>query len=121
MASSGFRGIRTAILLGFLAVGAGCMTTPAAPAPQSPETSTLPAQAFEAGVELPPGPGRELLVTACLVCHELTAIELFKGFYTRDDWRSLIVTMRANGAEVDDADIDVLAGYLGVNFGQSSP
>ena len=108
---------------------AGCLTVPAAPmptgpempAPPGPEMLVPPVQAFQAGVELPAGQGRDVLVSACLGCHELTALELFRGFYTRDSWRSLIVTMRANGAQVDDADVEMIADYLAEHFGQGSP
>ena len=66
---------------------------------------------------LPDGEGREILVRECLNCHELDALELFKGFYTQDRWRSLVITMRENGAQVDDAQVDVLAEYLAQHFG----
>jgi mono/diheme cytochrome c family protein len=94
---------------------------PATPVPSSPAMSAPPVQAFEAGVELPAGQGREILVSACLGCHELTALELFRGFYTRDSWRSLVVTMRANGAQLADADVDLLADYLAEHFGRDFP
>jgi len=66
---------------------------------------------------LPAGEGRELLISECLNCHELSALELFQDFYTADRWRSLVITMRANGAEVDDAEVEVLARYLAQHFG----
>jgi len=73
--------------------------------------------AVEAGVELPEGPGREILVASCLSCHQLGGLALFKGYYTRDLWRSLVVTMTAYGAEVDGAEVEVLADYLEQHFG----
>lgn len=76
-----------------------------------------PATAFEPGVELPPGQGRDILYGACLGCHELTALSLFKGFYTRDSWHALVVTMQQNGADVTDDDIEVLSDYLTLHFG----
>jgi mono/diheme cytochrome c family protein len=72
---------------------------------------------FEAGVDLPEGTGREILVASCLSCHGLEALPLFKGFYTRDSWRTLVVTMQAHGAQVDAAEIEVLADYLAQYFG----
>jgi len=66
---------------------------------------------------LPPGEGRVVLERECLKCHELDAIELFSGFYNRDRWRSLVLTMRANGANVDDAEVEVLAAYLARYYG----
>jgi hypothetical protein len=66
---------------------------------------------------LPAGAGRDILVTECLNCHELDALELFKDFYNKERWRSLVVTMRENGAQVDDTQVDTLAEYLALHFG----
>jgi len=71
----------------------------------------------EAGVVLPPGAGRPLLERECLNCHELDALALFSNFYDRDLWRSLVMTMRGNGAKLDDAEVEVIAEYLARNFG----
>jgi hypothetical protein len=92
-------------VLGLLACGA-CAT-------QAPK----PAPAYDAGVELPEGRGREILVGSCLACHDLGGLALFKGFYTRDSWRDLVLTMRENGAQVDGAEVEVLADYLEQHFG----
>lgn len=100
---------RSAVLFGMLLVSAACTTT------QQPVST--PDAAFAAGVELPVGEGREILITECLNCHELASLELFKDFYDRDLWRSLVISMRANGAEVDDAEVDVLSEYLARHFG----
>jgi hypothetical protein len=112
MARSGYRALtrNCAFLLGLLAAGGACTTV------QAPE----PAPAFEAGVELPRGPGRDLLVSACLSCHELVALGLFKGFYTHESWRSLLLTMKGYGADVDDAEIELLADYLTQHFSPSA-
>ena len=74
------------------------------------------AESAPAGM-LPPGEGRAILESQCLVCHELDALELFADYYGRDRWRSLVLTMRANGANVNDAEVEVLAGYLSQHFG----
>lgn len=66
---------------------------------------------------LPEGEGREILISECLNCHELSALELFQDFYTQERWRSLVITMRGNGADVDDEQVDILARYLALNFG----
>ncbi len=60
-------------------------------------------------------------MSSCLSCHELTALGLFKGFYTRDSWRDLVLTMVANGAEVDSAQVEILSDYLGRFFGPGAP
>ncbi|HUF73809.1 MAG TPA: cytochrome c [Gammaproteobacteria bacterium] len=70
-----------------------------------------------AGLTLPPGDGRGILERECLNCHELEALALFSDFYDRERWRSLVITMRENGAEVDDAEVEVVADYLARHFG----
>ena len=96
-------------LAGLLLASAACTTT-------RQSTSTT-ADFFAAGAELPSGAGREILVSECLNCHELAALELFSGFYNRDLWRSLVITMREYGASVDDVQVEVLSDYLAQNFG----
>jgi mono/diheme cytochrome c family protein len=116
MESFGSRRTRTsAFRLAFLAVAAACGGC--APAPLR-EVAQPPA--FESGVELPAGQGRDLLAASCLGCHDLSALPLFAPFYTRDSWRTLLVTMQAHGAEVSDADVEVLADYLAQHFGQEA-
>ena len=81
---------------------------------QATSEATSPA---EAGLVLPPGPGRALLERECLNCHELEAVELFSDFYNLDLWRSLVLTMRGNGARLDDTEVETIAEYLARNFG----
>jgi hypothetical protein len=122
MASFGFRA-RTrscAFLLALLAASGACTTTATPQAVRSVEPQP-PSPAFAAGVELPAGPGREILIASCLGCHELAALPLFKGFYTRESWQTLVLTMKEHGAEVDGAEIEVLADYLAQHFGPGSP
>ena len=109
MASSGCRARteRFALLLGALAACGACTTAPV--------RETAPA--FEPGVELPAGQGREILIASCLSCHQLTGLPLFATFYTRDSWRTLVLTMKGHGAEIDDAQVEVLADYLAQYFG----
>lgn len=108
MESSGSRArtSASAFALGLLAACTACTT-------QSPK----PGPPIEAGVELPAGPGREILIASCLSCHDLGALALFKGFYTRDSWRDLVRTMIENGAEVDASELEVLSDYLAQHFG----
>lgn len=135
---------RSFLAFGLLAIGGACTTTQAPqsvpataaaepavaaepPAPTEPAAAPsagargLPLTAYAPGVDLPEGPGRDILYAECLSCHELTALALFKGFYTRDSWRALVVGMVANGAEVDDAELEVLSDYLAQHFGVGSP
>ena len=68
--------------------------------------------------ELPEGPGRTILMTACTTCHELKEITKFRGFYTKDEWRDVVVTMVKYGAVVKEDDVPVLVDYLFKNLGK---
>lgn len=68
--------------------------------------------------DLPDGDGKTILLTSCTSCHDLTEVTKLRGFYTRAQWRDVIVTMKEYGAMVDDKQIDVLADYLGQNLGK---
>ena len=84
-------------------------------------SGSLPAGRYDVGVSLPDGPGRDILVSQCLNCHELTSLELFSSFYGRANWRSLVVTMRGNGAVLDDDEVETVTDYLTTHFGTGMP
>ena len=67
---------------------------------------------------LPEGPGRDVLLAACTTCHELKEVTKFRGFYTKDEWRDIVVTMVKYGAVVKDEEVTVLVDYLFKNFGK---
>jgi hypothetical protein len=46
----------------------------------------------------------------------LTTLPLFAPFYERDRWHTLVVTMQAHGADVDNAEVELLADYLARHF-----
>ena len=70
------------------------------------------------GDELPDGDGKKILLTACTTCHDLTEVTKFRGFYTRAQWRDVVVTMKEYGAAVDEKQVDVLADYLAQHLGK---
>ena len=67
---------------------------------------------------LPEGEGKRILLTSCTNCHDLTEVTKLRGFYTRAQWKDLIVTMKEYGATIDDKQADTLADYLGENLGK---
>jgi hypothetical protein len=71
-----------------------------------------------ASKDLPEGPGRTVLLSACTACHDLKEVTKFRGFYTKDEWRDIVVTMVKYGAIVKDEDVPVLVDYLFKNFGK---
>jgi hypothetical protein len=82
--------------------------------------ATLPtaagAQAQDA--DLPEGAGKKILQTSCTTCHELDEVTKFKGYYTRAQWRDVVVTMVDYGAKLQPTEIDVLADYLAEHLGK---
>lgn len=79
-----------------------------------PQTTTAAA----AEQELPDGKGKQILVAACTGCHDLREVTKFRGFYSRTQWRDIVVTMVEYGAPVGKADIEVLADYLEQHLGK---
>lgn len=68
--------------------------------------------------ELPDGPGKKVLQRACTTCHDLEEVTKFKGYYTRAQWKDIVVTMREYGAVLDDAEVDALADYIASAIGK---
>jgi hypothetical protein len=68
--------------------------------------------------ELPDGPGRQILTTACTQCHGLREVTKFRGFYARAQWRDIVLTMVDYGAAVDQKQVDVLTDYLTEQLGK---
>jgi hypothetical protein len=70
------------------------------------------------GGDLPPGQGKTMLQTSCTVCHDLREVTKFRGYYNRQQWQDIVVTMVGYGANIKQEDVDVLADYLVANFGR---
>lgn len=77
-----------------------------------------PAAAQSQPDDLPDGPGKKILVAACTSCHELTEVTKLRGYYTRDDWRDVVVTMVKYGAVLKDKEQDVLVDFLFATLGK---
>ena len=73
------------------------------------------------GDELPDAPAKKVLLRACTMCHDLDEVTKFKGYYTRPQWKDIVVTMREYGASVNDAEVEALADYLAETIGKKSP
>jgi virginiamycin B lyase len=65
-------------------------------------------------VQLPEGPGKQILETRCTLCHELS--ELKRVSFDREDWQELVGRMVTYGAPLSQDQIPVLVDYLGKNF-----
>ena len=68
--------------------------------------------------DLPDGPGKKILQTSCTSCHELTEVTKFKGYYTKDNWREVVVTMVKYGAQLREREDEILVDYLAKNLGR---
>ena len=66
--------------------------------------------------ELPEGEGKELVLSACTVCHGLGNIT--KSKLTTEEWRNVAYDM---DAPLSDEEVDKVAEYLGKFFGPDSP
>jgi cytochrome c5 len=70
------------------------------------------------GDELPDAPAKKVLLRACTMCHDLDEVTKFKGYYTRAQWKDIVVTMKEYGASVDDTEVEALADYLAEVIGK---
>jgi hypothetical protein len=68
--------------------------------------------------DLPDGEGKKILEKSCTTCHDLTEVTKLRGYYTRAQWRDVVVTMKEYGATIDEKQVDVLTDYLTNNLGK---
>jgi hypothetical protein len=81
-------------------------------------SSSASPRAAAPGDELPDGPGKKVLLRACTTCHDLDEVTKFKGYYTRPQWKDIVVTMREYGASLADGEVDLLSDYLAGALGK---
>lgn len=64
------------------------------------------------------GPGRELFVARCTVCHSIDYVEMHTSFGTRALWETEVAKMRnAFKAPMSDDDARVIVEYLTLRYG----
>ena len=73
----------------------------------------IPATAQDAN--LPDGPGKDKVVTACSGCHDLGQVT--SQHETAARWADIVSVMVNNGAPVADSDFNMVVKYLTANFG----
>ncbi len=103
-------------------VGSAVLLTACASA-RRPAATPTPAATSQAivvtsGSELPAGAGKTILDASCTSCHGLNEVTKFRGFYNRQQWRDIVVTMVEYGAPMKPPDVDVLADYLTAQLGR---
>ncbi len=89
-------------------------TTAVVAGQSSPPTVTTPS-----GEGLPDGPGKDIMVRTCGVCHEPRRAASVR--LTRDGWSSVIDDMVRRGAKGSDQDLATILDYLTTNFLGEAP
>jgi mono/diheme cytochrome c family protein len=75
--------------------------------------------ADESSVQLKPGPGLEIVRSACAVCHSLDYIAINSPFQDRAGWTKTVDKMRhVMGAPLSDADAAKVVDYLAQQYGK---
>ena len=77
----------------------------------------IPATAQDAN--LPDGPGKDKVATACSGCHDLGQVTSQRETAAR--WADIVSVMVNNGAPIADSDFNTVVKYLATNFGPEAP
>jgi hypothetical protein len=101
------RALRVAALLGLAVLHAACAGLGREPA--GPDVV--------AELGLPPGPGAATLARACTGCHNLEGLWAYQGYYNEQRWRSLVESMIAHGAQLNETESNDVVAYLVLRFG----
>ena len=76
------------------------------------------ALAGEDQIQLKPGPGRELVMANCVMCHSLDMIQINSPFQNRSQWQATVTKMRkALAAPISDDDAAKIVTYLTKYYG----
>ncbi len=70
------------------------------------------------GDELPDGQGKRILQASCTTCHDLSEVTKLRGYYTKEQWRDVVVTMVEYGASLKEGEADILTDYLTTTLGR---
>jgi hypothetical protein len=90
-------------------IAAACASNPVRP------IATVP------GGDLPSGQGKVILQAACTVCHDLGEVTKFRGYYGKEQWQDVVMTMVRYGARVNEENVAVLVEYLTQTLGRREP
>jgi mono/diheme cytochrome c family protein len=64
---------------------------------------------------VPEGPGKQILLNTCTMCHNLTRIK--NGKRSAEEWEETLLAMLNEGAPVSDEQLPVIHSYLSRHFG----
>ena len=63
---------------------------------------------------VPDGPGKQILLNTCTMCHDLGRIKL--GRRTSEEWEETLIAMLNEGAPLNDEDFALVHAYLSKHF-----
>jgi len=69
--------------------------------------------------EVKEGPGKEVFVQHCNVCHELATVTTQR--HTGDEWTDIVAHMMQNGAQLTEAERVAVLGYLTKAYPPDAP
>ena len=64
--------------------------------------------------DLPDGPGKEILLRACVGCHKAEDFPAYR--HTKQEYQAIVYRMGDRGARATTAELDTVAAYLFKNF-----
>lgn len=73
-----------------------------------------------AGIQIPEGPGSNLVYAKCQTCHDLQYVVDAKGLLPAQ-WKAVLASMQDYGLEVSDQDKSEILKYLTTYLGQNPP
>jgi mono/diheme cytochrome c family protein len=76
--------------------------------------------AFGAGIQIPEGPGSNLVYAKCRTCHDLQYVVDAKGLLPAQ-WKAVLASMQDYGMEASDQEKSELLKYLTTYMGQNPP
>lgn len=77
------------------------------------------ALADESRIQLKDGPGKNLVMANCTMCHSLDYIQINSGFLDKSEWQKIVDKMiKVMGAPIKAEDIDPIVAYLAKNYGK---
>lgn len=83
------------------------------------QEGAAPAPPAASGEGLPDGPGKDVVVRVCSICHE--PIRAASVRLTRDGWADTIEDMKRRGAKGSDQDFAIVLDYLSTYFLGEAP
>jgi hypothetical protein len=68
--------------------------------------------------DLPDGAGKDVVIKACTSCHDADNFTSKK--HTKAEWKEVVDTMVAYGAEITDEQSEIITTYLAKNYGKDA-